>query len=64
MVSHHPAKFVIHRHCGGGDMFLVVEKEDSTFFRKIHQYIYLQTACGSGDILVLVCHVILQDHET
>ena len=30
--SHHPAKFGVHRHC------------------------------GSGDITILVCHVILQDH--
>ena len=24
MVNHHPAKFGGHRHCGSGDMFLVV----------------------------------------
>ena len=30
MVSHHPAKFSDHRHCGSGDiMFLVAEKENS-----------------------------------
>ena len=23
MVSHYPAKFATHRHCGSGDMFLV-----------------------------------------
>ena len=34
MVSHHPAKFGDHGHC------------------------------GSGDIMVLVCHVILQSHFT
>ena len=29
MVSHHPAKFGGHRHCGSGDvMSLVVEEED------------------------------------
>ena len=31
MVSHDPAKFGGHRHCGSGDlMFLVVEGQDST----------------------------------
>ena len=31
MVSHHPAKFGDHRHCGSGDtMFVVVEGQDST----------------------------------
>ena len=25
MVSHHPAKFGCHRHCGSGDMFVVVK---------------------------------------
>ena len=29
MVSHHPAKFGDHRHCGSGDMFLVAEEENS-----------------------------------
>ena len=29
MVSHHPAKFGDHRHCGSGDMFLVTEEENS-----------------------------------
>ena len=30
MVSHHPAKFGDHGHCGSGDiMFLVAEKENS-----------------------------------
>ena len=30
MVSHHPAKFGGHRHCGSGDMiFLVAEEENS-----------------------------------
>ena len=29
MASHHPAKFVGHRHCGSGDiMCLVAEEED------------------------------------
>ena len=31
MVSHHPAKFGGHRHCGSGDMmFVVVEGQEST----------------------------------
>ena len=31
MVSHHPAKFGGHGHCGSGDvMFLVVKDQDST----------------------------------
>lgn len=30
MVSHHPANFSGHRHKGGGDMFLVVEEQDSS----------------------------------
>ena len=30
MVSHHPAKFGGHRHCGSGDiMFLFAEEENS-----------------------------------
>ena len=29
MVSHHCAKFGGHRHCCSGDLFLVVEEEDS-----------------------------------
>ena len=30
MVSHHPAKFGGHSHCGSGDiMFLVAEEQDS-----------------------------------
>ena len=29
MVSHHPAKCGGHRHCGSGDMFLVVKGQDS-----------------------------------
>ena len=34
MVSHHPAKFGDHRHCGSGDkMFLVAEGENSTCSR-------------------------------
>ena len=28
MVSHYPAKFGGHRHCGSEDMFLVHEEED------------------------------------
>ena len=30
MVNHHPAKFGGHRDFGSGDMFLVVEEQDST----------------------------------
>ena len=31
MVSHHPAKFAVHRHCGSGDIiFVVTEEQDST----------------------------------
>ena len=34
MVSHHPATFGGHRHCGSGViMYLVVEKQDSTCSR-------------------------------
>ena len=29
MVSSHSGKFGSHRHCDGGDMFLVAKKEDS-----------------------------------
>ena len=29
MVSHHPANFGGHRHCGSGDMFLVAKEENS-----------------------------------
>ena len=29
MVSHHPAKFGGHRHCGSEDIFLVIEGQDS-----------------------------------
>ena len=32
MVSHHPAKFDGHRHCGSGDIiFLVAEEENSRY---------------------------------
>ena len=30
MISHHPAKFGGHRHCGRGVKFLVAEELDST----------------------------------
>ena len=30
MVSHQPTKFVGQKHCGGEDMFLVAEGQDST----------------------------------
>ena len=33
MVSHHPAKFGAHRQCGIGNLFLVVEEQDSTSSR-------------------------------
>ena len=33
MVSHHPAKFDDHMHCGSGGMFLVVEGQDFTWSR-------------------------------
>ena len=32
MVIYHPAKFGGHRHCCSGDMFLVVEGQDSICF--------------------------------
>ena len=31
MLSHHHAKFGDHRNCGSGDMFLVIEEQDSTY---------------------------------
>ena len=38
MVSHHPAKFGGHKHCGSGDMMLlVIEGQDSTFQFQILQ---------------------------
>ena len=33
MVSQHPAKFGNHRHCGSGDMSLLVEEENSRCLR-------------------------------
>ena len=34
MVSHHPAQFGVHRHCGSRDLiFSVVQKQDSTCCR-------------------------------
>ena len=34
MVNHHPAKFGTHRHCGSGDIILlVVEEQDSACSR-------------------------------
>ena len=33
MVSYHPTKFSNYRHCGSGDVFLVVEEEDPTWSR-------------------------------
>ena len=42
MLSHHPAKFGGHRHCSGGDMFLVVEEQDITL-RNLRRLIWY---CG------------------
>ena len=36
MVSHHPAKFGDHRHCGNGDMFLVRKIPDA--LASVHHY--------------------------
>ena len=37
MLSHHPAKFVGHRHCGSGDiMFLVAEEENCRCYHIIN----------------------------
>ena len=33
MISNHNAKFGNHRYCGSGDMFVVVEGQNSTFPR-------------------------------
>ena len=32
MVSHLPPKFGSHRQCGSGDMFLVIEEQDSLYY--------------------------------
>ena len=50
MVSHHPAKFVGHRHCGGGDMMILVR----------HYCLYLKhMACHA-----LLSHTKIQDVDT
>ena len=47
MVSHHPAKFGGHRHCGSGDtMFLVVEGQDSTCPRLNPPLLFISKAHG------------------
>ena len=40
IVSHHPAKFYGHKHCGAGGMFLIVEKHDSTCLFKSSNIVY------------------------
>ena len=38
MVSAHPVKFGSYKHCGSGDMFLVVEEQDSTCLHALTIY--------------------------
>ena len=46
MVSHHPAKFGGHRHCGNGDMFVVVEGQNSTCPRLDPPLLFISIAHG------------------
>ena len=78
--SHHPAKFCSHRHYGCADtviLFFSLDLERSHDQMVIRPYeedflMLCDTSAnfgdhrhhGSQDIMVLVCHVILQDHET
>ena len=52
MVSHHAAKFGGHRHCGSGDMFLVVEGEDSSCSRLNPPLLFISKGHG------LTAHII------
>ena len=44
MVSHHTATFGDHRHCSSGDMFLVVEGQDSTYPPLIPPLLFISKA--------------------
>ena len=74
-VSHHPAGLGGRKHCGSGDVMVLVWsailQDQSTIWRygleplKLsHQLAKLgdHRHCGCGDIMILVCHVISQDH--
>ena len=45
-LSHYPAKFGGYRHGGNGDMFLVVEEQDSTLSLNSTITIFLWSACS------------------
>ena len=45
MVSEHPARFDVHKHCGSGDItFVVVEEQDSTCSLKSAITVYLSSS--------------------
>ena len=46
MVSHHLSKFGGHKHCCSGDMFLVVQEQDSTYSRLIPPSLFIPKARG------------------
>ena len=68
MVSHYPATFDVHRHCGSGDMmFAVVEEQDSTCPRldppchalpyKMSGHRHNNLSCVQEGLRILVTHV-------
>ena len=54
MVSHQPAKFGAHRHCGSECIMVLV----------YHMISEDHAAKDNGDKMVLVCQKILQNHVT
>ena len=78
MVGHTPPKFCVYKHCGGGDVMVLVchvilkeqvIKRSCDLMRRVYLWFsHTPTKCGghrhrgSGDIMVLVCHMISQDH--
>ena len=75
-LSHHPATFYDHRHCGSGDIFLVchvISQKHVAIWsfdfmgkrvRASHHpdKFFGHRYCGSGNVMVLICHVISQGH--
>ena len=77
MISHPPAKFGGHRHCGSGDIFLIcqvilqyhlIQEPCDLIGRSLEKIIQHPGKfggyrhCGNADIIVLVCYVISQDY--
>ena len=46
MISHHPATFVGHKHCGSADLFVVVEEQTSTYPRLNPPIVFISKTHG------------------